>query len=923
MNNTIDFSGIAQTALSNSKSLIESWIPGGKYSGDEYTVKNPTRPDNVSGSFKINTKTGSWSDFATPDKGGDLISLYAYINNMSQKDAAIQLGKELLSSPPIPNNQKPETSIKYTPVDPIPDDAPAPPRQRNIKPESGDWIHYPFTHVWPYKNQLGVIRFYVVRYETPTGKETPPLSLWKTSEGKYKWRHKRIEGLLPLYNLDKIAHSPKAQVIVVEGEKCAQFAQEIIEQNHADADIVFTTWHGGANAVNKTDWSPLQNRNTILWPDFDLKSYPDKHEQAGEVMPITEQPGYTAMVQIAMILSKQKCKLLMIKPVEGKKDGWDIADGIFEDGMKYADIIAFIKANRFKPEIPESEPEHNEPLPLPEDYSPEPLPPENYDELDEPEFPFRCLGYDGEYCFYLPNGMKQVRQIKIENHSKGTLLGLAPLQWWEKNYPSKQGPAWNVATNALLRVNERVGVYNPARQRGRGAWFDKGRSVLHLGDKVIVDGKVTEIPKLDSYFVYEAGSALEHSVSAAPLSVKDANNFQQISDMLFWEKPIHAKMFTGWCICAIICGALRHRPHLWLTAKPGAGKSHVIDEIMKPVLGEFAHPLASDTTEAGVRQKLGNDALSVLIDEFEGEDWEAQQRVQSILKLARLSFSDNGALIVKGGQNHKSISFQIRSCFFMSSVGVNLYQHADETRVSVLQLAEPYDKPEETKEKHFDRLVKKVTETLTDEWCAAFRLRAIKMIPVIRKNADTFERAAARKIGNRRAGDQVGPLLAGAFSLCSDSVITAEKATEWIEKQDWSEQKNIASKSDEKTCLANILEATIKHPTKPDDVSIAELLEYCQEWKPVEIQTDADYKTQPAVLSLKRVGLRLDRDEGLVWISESHRGLRKLLDKTPWSKAWGRLLRRINGAVVCEGMRFSGTVTKAVGIPWNEAMGDV
>jgi hypothetical protein len=48
----------------------------------------PRRADKSPGSFSVNLKTGKWADFAVGDKGGDLISLAAYIFNTSQADAA-------------------------------------------------------------------------------------------------------------------------------------------------------------------------------------------------------------------------------------------------------------------------------------------------------------------------------------------------------------------------------------------------------------------------------------------------------------------------------------------------------------------------------------------------------------------------------------------------------------------------------------------------------------------------------------------------------------------------------------------------------------------------------------------------------------------------------------------------------------------
>jgi len=91
----IDFVAIKQAALRRALPLLKEWLPNGHLEGDEYVACNPTRADNNPGSFKVNLKTGAWSDFATNDKGGDLISLFAYLRNMSQGNAARELAGRL------------------------------------------------------------------------------------------------------------------------------------------------------------------------------------------------------------------------------------------------------------------------------------------------------------------------------------------------------------------------------------------------------------------------------------------------------------------------------------------------------------------------------------------------------------------------------------------------------------------------------------------------------------------------------------------------------------------------------------------------------------------------------------------------------------------------------------------------------------
>jgi hypothetical protein len=87
----IDFQRINEAALPALPSLLGRWLPGGRLQGREYVVRNPRRADRRPGSFLVNVRTGAWADFATGDKGGDPISLAAYLAGISQIEAAERL----------------------------------------------------------------------------------------------------------------------------------------------------------------------------------------------------------------------------------------------------------------------------------------------------------------------------------------------------------------------------------------------------------------------------------------------------------------------------------------------------------------------------------------------------------------------------------------------------------------------------------------------------------------------------------------------------------------------------------------------------------------------------------------------------------------------------------------------------------------
>jgi hypothetical protein len=88
MRSTINFDRISAAALRCSDLIVQRWLPTGRRKGREWVALNPRRADKRTGSFKVNLATGRWSDFATGDAGGDLISLAAYLFSISQGEAA-------------------------------------------------------------------------------------------------------------------------------------------------------------------------------------------------------------------------------------------------------------------------------------------------------------------------------------------------------------------------------------------------------------------------------------------------------------------------------------------------------------------------------------------------------------------------------------------------------------------------------------------------------------------------------------------------------------------------------------------------------------------------------------------------------------------------------------------------------------------
>ena len=219
-------------------------------------------------------KAGLWTDRATGD-GGDIFAVIAahfgidaHADFPRVLDAAADLLGRARSAPARKSGKK------EAPIDDL----------------------GPATAKWDYLDASGKLIAVVYRYDPPgCKKEFRP---WDAKRRKMTPPDPR-----PLYNQPGMVNA--AQVVLVEGEKCAQAL--------IDADTVATTaMHGAKAPVEKTDWSPLAGKSVLIWPDRD-------------------KPGWeyaTQAAQAILTAGAKSCHILY--PPEDAAEGWDAADAIAE-----------------------------------------------------------------------------------------------------------------------------------------------------------------------------------------------------------------------------------------------------------------------------------------------------------------------------------------------------------------------------------------------------------------------------------------------------------------------------------------------------------------------------------------------------------------------------------------------------------------
>lgn len=716
-------------------------------------------------------------------------------------------------------------------------------------------------HVWRYS-----LDFYVCRF--PAKRIRP---LWWTGSS---WAWKAPPAPRPLYWASPLRPGP---VLVAEGEKAADAAVRLFP-SHACC-----TWASGCKALDKSSWQPLAGREVLLWPDAD-------------------EVGREAMAKLAGRLLTLGCSVTVVDPPAHLPAGWDLADAGDWTPSQAAAVVRQ-SGRRLEP---------------PAAAEPEAVSEPAAEALEVPrQAPFALLGFDSGNYYYQPSNTGQIVTLQRASHSSTNLLALAELPYWQTVYPGKTGVDWSSAVSSLFAQQAAVGVFCADRIRGRGAWWDEGRAVLHLGDRLIVDGashSVMAPPR--SAFNYQRLASIDIPHGLPPLSDHEGMELLDIANRFLWEVPASGLLMAGWVALAPICGALSWRPHAWLTASAGSGKTALLDRYVGTLLDSLALWPEGATTEAFIRQTLNCDALPVVFDEAESNEKADRDRIQNILTLARVASSSGRGVIGKGGADGAAQRFTIRSMFLLCSISTALKQGADQSRFAQLTLCNPNNLPKAQRVAHWTALDSDLTAFVTPEVGHRLLLRSVSLIPVIRDSVAVFRRAAADRFDSQRQGDQYGTLLAGAWSLYSSEVPTETQAFGLIDGNDWEAYRESTEQPDEIRCIQLILQHQVRVEGDRGNAyhrAVGELVDLAN---PASTTTSLEISAGAAAAHLGRIGLRVDGDRLLV--SNTAQGIRKILNDTAWAHSWPTVLSRIAGSAKTPVVRFHngpGGVSRAAALP--------
>lgn len=541
---------------------------------------------------------------------------------------------------------------------------------------------------------------------------------------------------------------------------------------------------------------------------------------------------------------------------------------------------------------------------------------------------FRPLGYLSNVHYFMSLRSGEILSIAPSAMRPANYMMLAPREFWSERFPGRGRGGndvvdWESVCNSLVKASFNAGLWDPALEVGQGARIDAGRVTFNTGDKLWVEGSGIWDPQ---YYAGEYHYTMRRACTCPDFDdpfTADSPEPRQMLEIvraINWRRgsrELSIMALYGWLCVGPICGILKWRPHLWLDGQRGSGKSWIVENVVKSVLGNYALNVTSNSTEPGLRSELTTRNFPLVFDEAEGENQNDRTRMHAIIQMARHAADPNDAFVLQGVSGGGSGRFQsIQSTFLLASITAQLNAPADRTRFARAHLGDGLNGRDF--EEHLER---PAHDLLTPTFSRRFVARVVMRAHDYEATRKVIVQGLAQMGLERRFADLYGAFAAGAWIVLEDGVPrSAAEAVAWL-SETFGSLDQIVQTSDESghekdhvRLFAHIRAHELRFDTEGQGLrsnTVGELIDMIfGEYEHEDALTRAQADKQ-----LSRIGIRAGKDGKIVkdyddvtslLIHKNSPALVKILADTPYNGSYADVI--LQGENVKTGgiVRFSG-----------------
>lgn len=517
---------------------------------------------------------------------------------------------------------------------------------------------------------------------------------------------------------------------------------------------------------------------------------------------------------------------------------------------------------------------------------------------------------------YVPLGYQSLDQVVWSRVRKEVLVlpssslsnaqnlqSIAGSEWCKIKYgiPTKEDKLridWNAMASDIIDECNNIGYYNPLNTRGAGIWRDHdGKAIVNSNTLWRPDG--AKCDRVSRGIVYESSIDLGITMDDKPATKEEMLQIFECFKTWHWKYKSDAVLLLGWIAHGYLCGALDWRTHANITGGRGTGKSSLMT-LISNLFGDYAVLTDGDSTEAGIRQRIGNASRPILIDEAEA----VGTKIGKTLQMLRSASS--GAEVLRGTQDGSGTRYQIRACGLVGGIVPPTLNSADASRFLILELVKALsgEEPEFVK-----------NHKLAKEFGRKFFMRILLNCERFSRTLEIVKQAINRKMESNRISDTYGNAVAGAWIALMDDEITYEKAVVFFDKFQLNGVEEQKETSDAQECLTHLLTSMVR--TSSGEHTIASLISNV-----AKLGKASDSYQVLANYGIKYTG---DLTIGRIAVNATNQMFKKLFQGTRWEQ--GNInteLGRIEGAKKIEKtVRINSLPCRAIEVPIEIDLGDV
>lgn len=494
--------------------------------------------------------------------------------------------------------------------------------------------------------------------------------------------------------------------------------------------------------------------------------------------------------------------------------------------------------------------------------------------------PVICLGREGKSHVFYSTASRDIYRLTAEKINWPNLLDMAAREHWERYLFPKETEAGaapgkrELVAEAQERLIEdsRYKIFSPEAVRARGVWpdsaggwlYNAGRACWHIPADGIRPERVENVRERHIYAIGEALPAPAENL----LTNAEGKQLVEFLTARPWTMAGAGDMLAGWTVAALLAGCTPMRPHVWINAPAGTGKTYLKNDLAA-ILGDYALCMEGIPTEAATRQRRKSDCLPVLLDEVEpGESKKNQRNIAALLELMRNAAYEGK--ISKGTQDGTGTFFLMKCNFALFSISDDISRDADASRIVGLRLERRSPavlSPLWERQKAGRELVQ------GKDFHARLIARLLAGLPVIMENQKALATALMNAGADARKAEIFSILIAGRHALTSRDPMTSgemENAARIMRVYDEQDEQE----SDFSRCLAVLLNHTVDiyGTGKRTVVAACELIE----------NAPPDVKEQVEA-ALRIVGLKWNSNKEALQVDPRAEMMKRIYTGTQWS----------------------------------------